>query len=426
MFANIKFGRNLKSKGTVKNLIGGALLSFLTSQIANANTVYSFSSDTGTLYSYDAAGSTSTIGVISPTFKADLDSLSSASTNIDITYFGGYIYGLVSGFGNNGTSALFRLDVNTGQEDATYGINGIQNITYQSGTNLTDVAAEGITNDGNELIIAYATTANAKASTVLVRVNSNTGQMTGTAEDTRNFPSQSGQSTSLLVRDVDGMGRCGSRIVNVNTENNNDVYIQDMGVIGSHAFEQMTRVVDADNKPRFFDVAFLGGSNLVVAGSLGGGTSELKFYSVNSGGTATLTNSVSMPSAVTGVASDAEANCTIPVPARAPNYQCYDLMDHERDTYKANINKTIIDQFARTNVRIGHAVSLFNPVDISGEAKPETEDHLVCYETFPQNGTAASNSLQSFDVEITNEVEANQLVSGHADELCLVSTKRHL
>ena len=92
MFANIKFGRNLKSKGTVKNLIGGALLSFLTSQIANANTVYSFSSDTGTLYSYDAAGSTSTIGVISPTFKADLDSLSSASTNIDITYFGGYIY----------------------------------------------------------------------------------------------------------------------------------------------------------------------------------------------------------------------------------------------------------------------------------------------------------------------------------------------
>ena len=408
----------------LKKLIVGFCSSLaLTGFNAHAETVYAYSKDTGTLYSYDTLINTPPpiiIGSISPTFMTQLTD--TRANDVDITYFGGYIYGLVSGF--NSTTALFRIDPITGLEDSTYGTGGIQIVKHLDGSNLTNFAAEGITNNGNELVIAFATDANNMASTELARVNSNTGQMIGVNSDTRNSPSQSGISAGVQARDIDGMGRCGERIVNVNTENGNIVNIRDMGPMSSPYYEPMATMVDANNKPFFADVAFLGSTKLVVAGSIGTNSGQLHFYDVSVNGSATLTSSVPVTGdSVFAVASNGEANCTIPIIKSpiTPDFQCYDLMDHEQDTYSANLSKTIIDQFASTNVRIGHAVSLCNPVDINGTAKPETEDHLVCYEIHSE-----STATPKFNVEVINQIETNQLVTGHADEICLVSTKRHL
>lgn len=114
-----------------------------------------------------------------------------------------------------------------------------------------------------------------------------------------------------------------------------------------------------------------------------------------------------------------------PAKAAATAYRCYDLM---RDSAKLqNKQFTMVDQFGQTQTVIGHPVQLCNPVALNQRgATPESmtkiyKDHLVCYELFDVRGNSPRQNVQ-----VKNQLESNQLLTTHADQVCLVSTKRHI
>lgn len=104
------------------------------------------------------------------------------------------------------------------------------------------------------------------------------------------------------------------------------------------------------------------------------------------------------------------------------DFLCYDLMDHQRDSYRKML--TLRDQFGNTKAAMGHPVSICNPVGINNDRfnPKEEKDHLVCYEISEER----NNKRDEHAVGIQNKLETNKLVTGHADMVCVVSSKKHL
>lgn len=104
------------------------------------------------------------------------------------------------------------------------------------------------------------------------------------------------------------------------------------------------------------------------------------------------------------------------------DFSCYDLMAHEKDTYKKQI--TITDQFGKSRSVMGHAVALCNPAGVNAERfdPRRHKDHLVCYEVYDEK----SDRRSKHNVRINNKIESNRLVTAPIDEVCLVSSKKHL
>ncbi len=114
-------------------------------------------------------------------------------------------------------------------------------------------------------------------------------------------------------------------------------------------------------------------------------------------------------------------------PARAPQaeaYRCYDLMGHRGK--ETNKRFTMVDQFGQSRTVIGHPVQLCNPVALNKRgATPanmakQYKDHLVCYEIFDVDGRQTQQNVQ-----IQNKLETNNFITGHADQICMISSKRH-
>lgn len=108
--------------------------------------------------------------------------------------------------------------------------------------------------------------------------------------------------------------------------------------------------------------------------------------------------------------------------SKPTDFACYDLMAHERETYRKEID--LVDQFGKSRSVVGHAVSICNPAGVNDRKfNPKREkDHLVCYEIVDQK----TERRTEHRVKIGNKLETNMLVTGGIDELCMVSTKEHI
>ncbi len=112
---------------------------------------------------------------------------------------------------------------------------------------------------------------------------------------------------------------------------------------------------------------------------------------------------------------------------QAKAYRCYDLMRHRGG--ETNRTFTMVDQFGQTRTLVGNPVELCNPVALNprdrvrpADMAKRYRDHLVCYEIFDTGRRAA----RQHNVEVTNQLGTGYLGTGHADKVCLVSTKRHV
>lgn len=108
------------------------------------------------------------------------------------------------------------------------------------------------------------------------------------------------------------------------------------------------------------------------------------------------------------------------------SFRCYDLMEHKDEMESRRF--MMVDQFGQTRTAIGHPVQLCKPVELnkrgatSEAVAKQYKDHLVCYELFDMDGRRS----RPFDVRVENVIGINVLKTGHADQLCVTSTKEHI
>jgi hypothetical protein len=361
-------------------------------------------------------------GTFSPVFSAQTD----------LTFFNGSLWALSLPGSNIPT--LTEIDV-SGPQAVIVQQNNISNGT-SSPVSFTS-SVEGLSNDGNSLVIAFrnAITTTDDRSNSVARVSAS-GVITSLVELQ--------QQLGTYV-DFDGMGNCGATTYGIDRANDantatgiqlNDTVVYragsfagfpaNLGFTAGRIFRPFNTVLDIAA-----DIDALSDGTLVIVGRLDS-SSENRFglHFISPLGNmqyitfVELSPSTTQTARIVGVASDGSQNCGAPPPPppvqnRAFDMLCYDLMDHEREFELLEIG--LLDQFGESHTVIGHPVSLCNPVGLE-ETPPITEDHLVCYEL--TNSTSNRDPLRR--VEITNVLETNVLVTGHEDELCLVSSKLHL
>ena len=251
------------------------LISVSATSSVNAQTIYTVSNTTGNVYKIDYG-----INPLNPVLtkigngigpSPGTDFLGTLpSDNIDLTFFGGFIYGLSSGVSTDGNntvsvSKIFKIDPLTGTEDQGYGTDGLQSFNANGGPNY-EGAAEGLANDGVNLLVSHGSgSGNVSVSHRISTIN--------TAGFTQS-PSLSAEdfapaTTDTDSRDVDGLGACGQIALAVDTIPGADTSrLINYGQLPPGVFNTTLVFTDGTTVPTIGDVAFLDNTHFVLAGQL--------------------------------------------------------------------------------------------------------------------------------------------------------------
>ena len=310
---------------------------------ASAQTIYTLSRSTGNVYAVNSLSNAST-------FLGSIDVTAVSTPNIDLTYFEGFLYGLVSGDRNNSVTIppqLIRIDPVSGALDTSFGVDGIQTLTLSNSDQMLGVA-EGIANDTNNLVIIYraATTSSTSSNTISTFSTGGVEQVTGIYTENLLPTNNTGRD-----RDADGLGMCSGRAISVDTTGASDrgdnepvediVEIFDFGTVDFTASTGVYNLVQdytPSSPASFGDITFIGDARFVVAGTLPsstiGGTPGLHFFDFI-GTTVTYISSVAVIDPTTGsadlgiysVASATEPLCVLPTEVLSPDYPTRDYSE---------------------------------------------------------------------------------------------------
>jgi len=324
------------SKFKILLLAGLTCLGF--GNIAQAQTVYAVSGETGNIYEippgHIGPDAPLPIGQIEQDFNQYWNVIENTQddgqTNIDLTYQSGALYGLVSGDRDNNTDSLsdgskiFRVNTN-GSFDTTYGNYGVGGsgfyVLKENSTTVANRVAEGISTDGINLIVGHYNSGGTAISNKISQVDPNSGIILN-SESTRfpvSLPDIDVPDTNNL-RDIDGLGRCNANYMVVNSDGpSQKSYIDDLGSLPNIKFDNVRNFNDP--AIRTYDIAFTGSNSFVVAGRMPhgpGGINEtqLHYFQIVLGNPVhqkTIRLPLGDRQAVMGVASDNEAECDIDV-----------------------------------------------------------------------------------------------------------------
>lgn len=299
---------------------------FLHASFAKADIIYVLDTTANTVVRYDS-GTSSFLPEL-PIVDPNMNPLN-ISGNIDITYFDGHVFALFAG----PSPKLWKLDISSGSNAVLVLNNQVRGHTSNANVSLMGFnnSSEGLSNDGQNLVIAFENTYKGGVTNYSGVQNRSNG-LAYISEIGEIYFQEDMQDKFNTYVDFDGLGNCGRKMVGVDRDNGDNLNVPgsafgDLALYNAGEmlnfpnnleFTQISRTVPPDTtKDIIDDIDYLANNTVVVTGRWDSNASPnagLHFFQADG----TLINSVDLPpgdssdTRFRGVASDSSNFCSDP------------------------------------------------------------------------------------------------------------------